>query len=138
MRITRSSDWRDALTFDVPLRAAEVAPGDPAKCAGCPGDADALDRSALWAVKHRHPTNPAGFVRFYCAAHTPKLAGAASGASRAPGAARRTAARSQPAPERERLPRRTPRADVVRAMCPNCFVEVSATGECGMCGERVG
>jgi hypothetical protein len=24
-----------------------------------------------------------------------------------------------------------------RAMCPDCFVEVSATGLCGMCGTQV-
>jgi hypothetical protein len=24
-----------------------------------------------------------------------------------------------------------------RAMCPDCFVEVSATGMCGMCGTQV-
>lgn len=134
MRITRSSDWRDALSFDMPFRAADVAPGEPARCAACPGDADALPRTDLWAVKHRHPTNPAGFVRFYCAAHTPK-APARPVAAAAPARASR-APRREPA-RRETIPKRQAPTDIVRAMCPDCFVEVSATGECGMCGQRV-
>lgn len=122
MRITRSADWRDTLTFDVPLRVADVAPGAPARCASCPADAGERDRAELWVVKHRHPTNPAGFVRFYCAEHTPQPPRVASDA-------RRQAARA-PRQARAKVP------EVVRAMCPNCFVEVSATGDCGICGER--
>jgi hypothetical protein len=30
--------------------------------------------------------------------------------------------------------RRSTHDDKMRAMCPNCFIEVSATGECGVCG----
>lgn len=132
MRITRSSDWRDNLAFDVPLRAADVAAGEPARCAACPADSPELPRTDLWAVKLRHPTNPAGFVRFLCAAHTPK---ASTSKPTAPVA--RAARPRSSAPVRERVPRRPARTDVVRAMCPSCFVEVAATGECGMCGQRI-
>jgi hypothetical protein len=132
MRIVQSSDWRDAIPFDTPTPAAEVAPGEDTRCFLCGAASDLLPRTELWAVKHRHPTHHGGYVRFYCAAHRP--APAPVPASAAPARpARRTAA-----PRREQPPRRPAPSDVVRAMCPNCFVEVSATGECGMCGQQVG
>lgn len=138
MKITRSADWRDALTFDVPLRAADVAPGEPARCAACPADIDAHERSELWAVKHRHPTNPAGFVRFYCAAHTPAAPAAPAMAAASRPAGRARGARRESAPRRESVPARAPQMEITRATCPDCFVEVSATGDCGVCGQRVG
>ncbi len=136
MKIVDSADWRDQLSYETPYRVDEVIPGDPARCAGCPADAEPIDRSALWAVKHRHPTNHGGYVRFYCADHLPARP-AAPVAPVAKPAARRAAPR---ATARASSPQRTTpanRADVVRAMCPDCFVEVSAAGECGVCGIRI-
>ena len=137
MRVVQSSDWRDAIPFDVPTPAAEAAPGEPTRCFACGASGEPLPRTELWAVKHRHPNHHAGFVRFYCAAHTPAApapAAAAAPAGRTPRAARPAAAK---APRREAPARRTVDTDTVRAMCPDCFVEVSATGECGMCGRQV-
>jgi hypothetical protein len=72
MKVVASSDWRDALPFETPLIVAEVAPGEPTRCATCGALSEPLPRDALWAVKHRHPNDHAGFVRFYCAEHTPE------------------------------------------------------------------
>jgi len=130
MKIVASADWRNTLPFDTPVNVAELAPGEPARCAGCGSDADVLPRTELWAVKHRHPKNHAGYVRFYCAAHTPRVA--------APVVTAPAVARARRAPAAERVPVRRVSPDAVpRAMCPECFVEVSATGECGMCGLQV-
>lgn len=129
MKIRTSSDWRDALPFDTPLRASEAVPGEPTRCATCGPGSDAREREDLWVVKHRHPNNPAGFVRFYCLAHRPTVA-----------------ARPEPAraPAREkRAPRATARVaaptipERPAVFCPDCFVEVPATGVCGMCGQPV-
>ncbi len=133
MKITASSDWRDGLAFDAPVVVADVMPGDPARCAMCGTDAAPLPRDELWVVKHRHPNNPAGFVRFYCAAHRPRpeprpaSVGAPARAGARPARERRAAA-----------PRKAPVVERPRTMCPDCFVEVPATGVCGMCGQRVG
>ena len=138
MKIVASSDWRDGLPFDKPVRVADVAEGEPARCFSCGADSAPLDRTELWAVKHRHPKNHSGYVRFYCSAHVP-----ASRAATAPTTtpARRGAApraQRRPTPERRPAPRRVSAAEpIVRAKCPDCFIEVSATGECGMCGQRV-
>ena len=131
MKITRSSDWRDALPFEVPLLAAEAVPGEPTRCVGCPATVEPHDRSELWVVKHRHPNNPAGFVRYYCADHkpTPKLAPPVSAPERA-----RRARAAAPAPRKAAAPSIPERAAV---LCPDCFVEVPATGVCGMCGQQV-
>jgi hypothetical protein len=134
MKIVAGSDWRDAIPFETPMLVADLAPGDDARCAGCPADAPAYPRTELWAVKHRHPKNHAGFVRFYCALHTPAAPVAPPAAVSAARPSRRAAA---PRERVERAPRRAAAPEVTRAMCPNCFVEVSATGECGICGERV-
>lgn len=125
MKIVASADWRDELEFEVPAPAALVAPGGRARCFACGPDSEPRDRDDLWAVKHRHPKHPSGFVRFYCLEHRPAL----------------------PTPEPERAPRvRAPRArasaprrsvpEVPKAVCPDCFVEVAASGECGICGWR--
>lgn len=131
MRIVDSADWRDRLTYETPYRVADVMPGDPARCAACPADAGAHDRDHLWAVKHRHPTNHGGFVRFYCEAHVPERKQPVAAVTR-PAPARRAAPRAATA----RTPKAPAPSDVVRAMCPDCFVEVSAAGECGICGIR--
>jgi hypothetical protein len=131
MKVAASADWRSSLPFDTPFPVADLAPGDPARCAACGPDADPLPRTELWAVKHRHPKNHDGYVRFFCADHTPRVPAPAPAPAAAPARARRAA----PA---ERIPRRTPAVDAPpRAMCPDCFVEVSASGECGMCGRQV-
>lgn len=133
MRIVDSADWRDRLAYETPYRVDEVIPGDPARCAGCTADTPAWDRAGLWAVKHRHPTNHGGFVRFYCDTHVPERKPAPVVAARtAP--AKRASTRTAAAP---RTPKAPAPSDVVRAMCPDCFVEVSATGECGVCGTRI-
>lgn len=131
VQIRNSSDWRDALPFELPVPAAEAVPGEPIRCVACGPDSEAWPREALWAVKHRHPTNPAGFVRYYCADHkpTPKLAPPVS----APERARRTRAA---APARKLAAPTIP--ERVAVLCPDCFVEVPATGLCGMCGQQIG
>lgn len=137
MKIVASADWRDAIPFETPLVVATVAPGEATRCATCGALSEPLPRDELWAVKHRHPNNHAGFVRFYCAAHVPEI--------RRPEpepAAPATRARGQRAP-RSTSPRATParRAEAAaerpRAVCPDCFMEVSATGLCGNCGTQV-
>ena len=125
MKFAGTSDWRDAIAFDTPMVVADLVPGDPARCSTC-GDLHA--RAELWAVKQRHPHHHDGYVRFFCREHVPQVErreapveprrGSAPRAVRAP-----TARRSAP-----------PAAEKQRAMCPNCFIEVSATGECGVCG----
>ncbi len=132
MKVVASSDWRDALPFETPMLVAEVAPGDPTRCATCGSLSEPLPRDQLWAVKHRHPNNHAGFVRFYCADHTPEPA-------RPRTVAPAPAARKAPPRERRSTPasRAEAAADRPRAVCPDCFIEVSATGRCGMCGNPV-
>jgi len=130
MRVVESADWRDSLPFENPVLVSEIAPGDDARCAGCLHDVPPHPRTELWAVKHRHPNDHGGFVRFYCIEHKPAPAPVA--AALAPG---RAAAARRSAPAEKRPPvRRATHDDRVRAMCPNCFIEVSATGECGVCG----
>lgn len=131
VQIRNSSDWRDALPFELPIPAAEAVPGEPTRCAGCGPDSEPWPREALWVVKHRHPNNPAGFVRYYCADHkpTPKLAPPVSAPERA-----RRARATAPAPRKAAAPSIPERAAV---LCPDCFVEVPATGVCGMCGQQV-
>ena len=129
MQIRNSSDWRDALPFELPVAAAEAVPGDATRCAGRGVDSEPWPREALWVVKHRHPTNPAGFVRYYCADHkpTPKLAPPVS----APERARRAPVST---PRKAAAPTIPERAVV---LCPDCFVQVPPTGVCGMCGQQV-
>lgn len=137
MKIVASADWRDAVPFETPVVVADVVPGDPARCVACRTEADPHPRTQLWAVKHRHPKHHDGFIRFYCADHLPAMelpdapAPVAAKPKRAPRASSRTAVR----PERTPEVRRSSSVDEApRAMCPECFVEVSATGICGMCG----
>lgn len=136
MKIVAGADWRDAIPFETPIVVADLAPGDDARCAACPAEAPALARTELWAVKHRHPKNHSGFVRFYCAEHRP--APPVAPVTELP--ARRASApkpRARREPVSTVAPRRPAPSDTVRAMCPDCYVEVSATGECGMCGRQV-
>jgi hypothetical protein len=136
MKITRSSDWRDAIPFDSPVAAADVLPGESARCVLCGVDAPPYGRDELWVVKQRHPHNPAGTVRLYCGVHVPRPAPPVV----EPVAAGRAGSRTARAP---RAPRATPErrtAPVVErpaVLCPDCFVEVPPTGICGMCGQRV-
>lgn len=134
MKITRSSDWRDAIPFEVPVLASEAQPGEPTRCAICGTTSEPRERYELWAVKHQHPNNHSGFVRFYCLEHRPEpprrvdpaqeIATRAK-ASRAPSARRSPTTRAQPVDERPPV------------LCPDCFVEVPATRICGMCGQKV-
>ena len=139
MKIVESADWRDSLPFESPVLVADIAPGDDARCVGCGADSAPRPRTELWAVKHRHPKNHGGFVRFYCAQHKPAPAARPASvplASTSPGraaTARRAPAAPRPAPVR----RPTAPSDRVRAMCPNCFIEVSAKSVCGHCGAEV-
>jgi len=137
MKITNSSDWRDAIPFDTPVLAAQAAPGEPARCAGCGPDVAPYDRTDLWLVKHRHPNNPAGFVRLYCLDHRPKVALAPTAASghtlKAPKAPRS----ARPSAPRERRVSAPTIPERPKVYCPDCFVEVSAAGVCTMCGTQV-
>ncbi|GAA1935820.1 hypothetical protein GCM10009775_29620 [Microbacterium aoyamense] len=132
MKIVESADWRSSIPFDTPVLVADLIPGEPTRCAACGADSESFDRTELWAYKHQHPNNHSGYVRFYCREHVPAPARPAPVESKP---ARR-------APRRESVPRTGPRPasadpDPTRALCPDCFVEVSATGVCGMCGTRV-
>jgi hypothetical protein len=129
MKIATGSDWRDAIPFETPVVVAEVLPGEPTRCAVCGVDSEPRPRTELWAFKHRHPKNHDGYVRFYCREHVPVVT------RREPvQEARRAPARTAPRSPRTSRPAAS---DVVRAMCPDCFIEVSATGVCGNCGEKV-
>lgn len=134
MKVAASADWRSSLPFDTPFLVADLSPGEPARCVGCGPDAPPVPRTELWAVKQRHPKNHDGFVRFWCAAHTPRPApppAPAPVAARARRAASSAGSNTAPA-------RRAPVDTTPRAMCPDCFVEVSATGDCGICGYSAG
>jgi hypothetical protein len=128
MKITSTSDWREEIPFETPMIVASLVPGEPTRCSVCGGDSQLLPRTELWAVKHRHPNQHAGYVRFYCRPHLPVVE------KPAPVETRRTVARA----ERAATVRRATSVDPApRAMCPDCFVEISATGVCGMCGRQV-
>lgn len=129
MKIVAGSDWRDALAFDEPVVAADVSPGEPTRCFTCGPDSEPLPRTALWAVKHRHPKNHSGYVRFYCSRHAPRVARH----DLVTRSERPTARAARPP-----APRRAAPVERERAICPDCFVEVPPTGVCGMCGQRVG
>lgn len=129
MKIVASSDWRDAIPFDTLVLVADVVPGDPTRCFTCGADSEPHPRTELWAYKHRHPKNHDGYVRFYCAEHRPVIQRPAAASVAPP---RGGARASRPAVERR--PAKPTIPERQRAMCPNCFVEVSATGECGICG----
>ena len=135
MKIVSSQDWRDAIRFDVPVLVADVVPGEATRCVACGADGPLYDRTELWAVKHQHPKHHGGFVRFYCEAHKP----AAPPPPPAPTIeARRASAAS--APKERRTPSSKPMLITdrpTRTMCPDCFVEVSVGGDCGMCGAQV-
>jgi hypothetical protein len=129
MKVTSTSDWREAIAFEMPMIVAEIVPGDATRCSVCGGDSRLRPRTELWALKHRHPNHHAGYVRFYCEAHLPVIAAPA-----APVESRRSVARA----ERSATGRRPAAVDEKpRAMCPDCFVEISATGVCGICGRPV-
>ncbi|WP_404433857.1 glucose-6-phosphate dehydrogenase [Microbacterium lacus] len=130
MKITASSDWRDSLAFDAPTVVSEIAPGEDTRCSVCGPASDARPRTELWALKHRHPTDHAGYVRFYCTEHLPVI-------DRKPAAAKTAKANAARA-ERKTATRRPMLSDApLRALCPNCFVETSAKGLCGICGTQL-
>jgi hypothetical protein len=130
MRIVASSDWRDGLAFEVPVLVSEVSAGEDARCFVCGADSAPIPRTELWAVKHRHPKNHSGYVRFYCLEHRPAPPRPTSTVD-----ARRASSRTG---ERRAAPRRSaPAVERPSALCPDCFVEVPATGVCGICGNAV-
>ena len=130
MKVVSAADWRSSIPFETPVLLADLVPGEPARCVACGGDAEPRPRDELWAYKHRHPRHHDGYVRFYCRAHTP-----APPQRPAPVESRRPT--RERAPARERTPARPTIPETTRAMCPDCFVEVSATGVCGMCARQV-
>ncbi len=132
MRFAATSDWRDAIPFETPVVVAELVPGEPARCAVCGVDSEPLPRTQLWAVKHRHPNHHSGYVRFYCREHLPVI--------RLPEAATAAPVQRRPTARSESRPavRRPPIVERERAVCPDCFVETSVKGVCGICGRQVG
>ncbi|WP_439593527.1 glucose-6-phosphate dehydrogenase [Microbacterium sp.] len=132
MKVVESADWRSSIPFGTPVLVADLIPGEPTRCATCATDADPFDRSELWAYKHEHPNNHSGYVRFYCKSHVPAVAAPVTAAVRPQRSAPRRESTSRPAPRLTSAD-----ADPSRALCPNCFVEASATGLCGMCGTQV-
>ncbi|WP_308491748.1 glucose-6-phosphate dehydrogenase [Microbacterium terrisoli] len=143
MKITKTADWREALPFEAPIIAETVMPGEPARCVTCGIASDPLPRTALWAVKHRHPHDPAGSVRLYCADHAPRVAAPTPLASPS-----RTVGATRPAgtarPPRAKAAARAPRTAATpkpiekpEAVCPDCFMVVPPSGICGVCGKQV-
>ncbi|GAA1851508.1 glucose-6-phosphate dehydrogenase [Microbacterium koreense] len=131
MKVESSADWRKRIPFETAVVVAEVVPGEPTRCFACGTAAEPLDRSELWAFKHRHPNHHDGFVRFYCRPHVPVV-------TRPEPVVSAPSKRSSPrrsTGERTTAPRRTVPEEKPRAMCTDCFVEVAATGICGMCGK---
>ena len=139
MKVVASSDWRDGIPFDTPVIVADVLPGEETRCSVCGGDSPLRARTELWAVKHRHPKHHDGFVRFYCVEHLPEITPVEVPVAPIRPAARasRAAPRTSPAPRTPTAPRTPAALDRVRAMCPDCFVEVSALGLCGICGQTI-
>lgn len=130
MKVVSSADWRGAIPFETPMLVADLVPGDAVRCFACGMQSEPLERTELWAYKHRHPHNHDGVVRFYCRPHTPEPPRRVEPV--APARAPRARA------ERTSVPRKAaPTLDApTRPLCPDCFVEVSAAGVCGMCGFR--
>ncbi len=142
MKVVESADWRSSIPFESPVLVADIVPGDPTRCATCGTDSAEFERTELWAYKHRHPINHSGYVRFYCRTHVPVAARPEPESAPVRAGTSRRESTPRATPRRESTPRATPRltsadVDPSRAMCPNCFVEASATGECGMCGTQV-
>lgn len=129
MKVSASSDWRDGIPFESPVLVADVLPGDATRCSVCGGDSALRPRTELWAIKHRHPRHHDGYVRFYCLEHRPAVQRIEAAPTR-----ERPAARSA---RRPAAARSAPLAEKPRALCPDCFVEIPATGVCGMCGRTV-
>ncbi|MDY0910873.1 glucose-6-phosphate dehydrogenase [Microbacterium sp. CFBP9034] len=129
MKVVSSSDWRDGLAFESPALVADISPGEDARCVACGAESELLPRTELWAVKHRHPKNHDGFVRFYCRAHVPAI-------KRVEAPTTRPARTAAPRAERQVAPRRSAAAvERPRDLCPDCFVEIPPTNVCGMCGR---
>jgi hypothetical protein len=130
MKITDSTDWRSSVAYDTPVLVADLVPGEPTRCAECGTDSEPLPRTELWAVKHRHPNNHSGYVRFYCSEHVPVFEAPkpVAVAGRAASPARHAAAPAMRPSIADEKP---------RAMCPDCYVEVSALGLCGICGNTI-
>lgn len=138
MKVASAADWREELPFETPVVLAEVVPGDDVRCFVCGPDSDAVARTEIWAYKHPHPHHHHGLVRFYCSAHVPAVQAPPTAPPPTRGGTRPTrSARPAPRAERTAPVRRPAPSDVVRAMCPNCFIEVSAKGVCGVCGTTI-
>ena len=132
MKVAKTADWRDAVPFGTPVLVADVIPGEPTRCSVCGADSEPRSRDELWAFKHQHPHHHDGYVQFYCGEHVPKVEVAPVAAPPAVRSKRAPATRSDRTPA---VRRPTPNMDRVRAMCPDCFIEVSAKGVCGNCGR---
>lgn len=130
MKVVSSADWRRSIPFDSPMVVADLVPGEATRCFTCGLESQPRPRTELWAYKHRHPIHHDGYVRFYCSVHVPVVTESAPVAANSVRAGRA-------APRERAVPvRRAPSIDEKpRAMCTDCFVEVSATGVCGMCGK---
>lgn len=131
MKVIATSDWRDGVAFETPVVVADVFPGAVTRCSVCGSGSELRPRSELWAIKHRHPNDHGGHVRFYCHTHLPVV-------QRSPAS---PPAKRGDGPGVARARRSAPRATVTektRDVCPDCFVEIPATGVCGMCGRPVG
>ncbi|MBU4464424.1 MAG: glucose-6-phosphate dehydrogenase [Actinobacteria bacterium] len=132
MKIVATSDWRDAIEFETPMIVADLVPGEATRCFVCGHDSAPRPRTELWAVKHRHPNDHGGHVRFYCLDHRP------APVRNDPPPVITPAARSAARERRAAAPRKAPAAPERQApVCPTCFIEIPPTGVCGMCGERI-
>ena len=138
MKVASAADWRANLPFETPVVLAEVVPGEDARCFVCGPESEAIARTEIWAFKHPHPHHHHGLVRFYCGAHVPQVKAPPTAPAATRGGTRPTrSARPAPRVERAAPTKRPLPSDAVRAMCPNCFIEVSAKGLCGVCGTQI-
>ncbi|MDN3495329.1 hypothetical protein QL996_05270 [Planococcus sp. APC 4015] len=136
MKVVATADWRQSIPFDTPVVVSELVPGEATRCVTCGVESELRERDQLWAFKHQHPNHHDGFVRFYCREHVPVVE------KREPvptvRAARAAARAATPSAVRTSPVRRVSNEDrPPRAMCPDCYVEVSAKGVCGMCGNTI-
>lgn len=135
MKVVATADWRQSIPFDTPVAVSELVPGEPTRCVTCGVASEPRERDQLWAFKHQHPNHHDGFVRFYCREHVPVVQKVEPAPTAR--AARSSAARAAAAPRAVPIRKVSNEDRPPRAMCPDCYVEVSAKGVCGMCGNTI-
>lgn len=151
----------DQIQLERPYPFAEVDMREEALCTDCGVESYPWPARELMTIAHRHPKRPEGHWRIYCPEHfaerpepgedgyIPELAPKAPKAPKRRTAAPRASARSADGAADAASPRAAraaaPKAPARRGVedekpmpvCPNCFVSVSLTGVCSICGEAI-